>query len=649
MQSGTSGMTALSPAADGWRALDAVLDDVERLAGQPLSDPEFWDALLDRLTPLGFVHTAFWRLAPDEPPQLLRERGRAAQGNGQVRPPVLNREALRDGLPVWLDDGASVVVPIRKSDAAAGALVLEFAHAIAPTAREGFERWLAALVSFVEAFLLRQSLRTTERRLAQQHQRDDFLLAIHGGTDVTETAYRLANDGRLLLGCDRVAVALPRGGRFRVRAVSGAEHVERRSPSIRPLERLVTLLARLGQPFWHDGPQPDLPGPLADALADYLDASPALALAVIPLLEPVSAPRDGEVPSASRRCVGVLVCEQFTQPFAPDIRQAIDELREHCAAAVQHAARWRAVPMRRLWQSLARPGGAWRSFGRMLLLVVVLAALVVPLFVVETELRITARGALQPVERREVFAPVDSVVKQVLVGHGQRVAAGDLLVELRSAELDRETERLQGTLETTRKQLAAVQSERLQTRPGDADARLRQRRLTAEEEQLQEQLRGIEAQQALLAEERQALRVTSPVAGDVLTWNLQQRLMARPLRRGDALLTVANVDGPWQLELHVPARHAGFVLAAAETPQREVAYVLTASPAIERRGVLSRVAQRMETDDTGASALRITVSIDSAEAPHTPGAAAVAHVPCGRHCLGYVWFRDLIDAARTWW
>ena len=61
------------------------------------------------------------------------------------------------------------------------------------------------------------------------------------------------------------------------------------------------------------------------------------------------------------------------------------------------------------------------------------------------------------------------------------------------------------------------------------------------------------------------LNVKSPIDGQVITWDLNNRLMHRPVQRGQELLRVADPSGPWQLELQMPENHMGFVV---ETQQK---------------------------------------------------------------------------------
>ncbi len=77
------------------------------------------------------------------------------------------------------------------------------------------------------------------RSVAQQrlwNQLEGFTHQIHGSLDLREAAYAVANDGKKLVGCDRLSVAMKIGGRVLVEAVSGQEVVEQRANLIRELD-----------------------------------------------------------------------------------------------------------------------------------------------------------------------------------------------------------------------------------------------------------------------------------------------------------------------------------------------------------------------------------------------------------------------------
>ena len=52
----------------------------------------------------------------------------------------------------------------------------------------------------------------------------------------------------------------------------------------------------------------------------------------------------------------------------------------------------------------------------------------------------------------------------------------------------------------------------------------------------------------------------SPIAGQILTWDVEQLLASRPVQRGQMLLSVGDSSGPWELELRVDDDRIGHVL-----------------------------------------------------------------------------------------
>ena len=137
----------------------------------------------------------------------------------------------------------------------------------------------------------------------------------------------------------------------------------------------------------------------------------------------------------------------------------------------------------------------------------------------------------------------------------------------------------------------------------------------------------------------------SPLDGQALTWNLQELLDARPVQRGQALLTVADLDGPWELELHVPDHRAGHVLAAREALRADldVSFALAAEPGTVYQGHIEDVALSTELDEADGATVLVTVAFDRDEVQGLrPGATVMARIHCGRRSLGYVWLHDLV-------
>ncbi len=123
---------------------------------------------------------------------------------------------------------------------------------------------------------------------------------------------------------------------------------------------------------------------------------------------------------------------------------------------------------------------------------------------------------------------------------------------------------VQGQRLATIEQLAAVQREllddRRSLRPEDRN------RLAGQQAELEQKLISLEAQLAIQNEKQLQLDVKSPIDGEVVTWDLHNRLPNdRPVQRGQVLLRVADPAGDWQLEVHMPENHMGHVTSYQQT------------------------------------------------------------------------------------
>lgn len=642
-------------------AVDALLADLDKLAASAAQEESFYEVVLERLRPLGCQALAVWKANGSEGPHLAWTSLNGAQEKGHESWLEMNvsaaAKALQDGKCCIVDtaDGAvtngaaarsaAIFAPWTTATGSRGAMQAWLNQPIQSTARQGYLQLFAAIGEVLAGYASRQEQQRTQRQLEQKTKLEMFNHSLHDSLELEEVAYRIANDGRALVGCERLAVAVCQRGKCKILAVSGADHVHRRSETIGQLQRLCDRVVASGQALTYSGGPQELAPQLSAALADYLDVSPALSLLIIPLVKPA---REQETPP---RPVGALVLEQFQQPLAESSRALVDGVLPHSRQALANALAVRSIPLHRFW--LARGDEGWlpRWATRSVIALAVLTAVGATLALVPADVRLRARGELQPALRHDVFAPRDGVVTAVITSHGARVKEGDKLLEMRSPELDLELQRAAGELETTRKKLAATQSERLQMKPGDAEARVRQRRLTADEEQLHKQVAAQEERLAMLQEQQAQLTVKSPVSGEVVTWDLEQQLAARPLRRGDALLTVAQVEGAWRLELKLPGRRAGRLLAARESgaKDQQVSFRLATSPGQSFVGTVQEVAPRVEIDESGDSYLLVTVNCEGAKIPQrVPGATALARIDCGRGSLGESLFHEFLDAARLW-
>jgi len=140
------------------------------------------------------------------------------------------------------------------------------------------------------------------------------------------------------------------------------------------------------------------------------------------------------------------------------------------------------------------------------------------------------------------------------------------------------------------------------------------------------------------------------MAGTITTWDLEQLLLNRPVQRGQQMLNVANLDGPWVAELKVPDDHIGHVLdAKSRSNDMTASFQLATSRGADYTGKLRHIASRTEVSEDNRSVVRVTLDVDKKNIPDLrPGATIHAKIHCGRRSLAYVWFHDVVEAALNW-
>ena len=134
-------------------------------------------------------------------------------------------------------------------------------------------RFIADLADLATQYLKNRQMRQVMSQQRLWNQLEGFTHAIHGSLGLTETALAVANEGKRLIGCDRVSVAVKIGGRPLVEAISGQEVVERRSNLVRELSRLCKVVVASGEDLVYTGDTENLPPDIRDALELYIDES----------------------------------------------------------------------------------------------------------------------------------------------------------------------------------------------------------------------------------------------------------------------------------------------------------------------------------------------------------------------------------------
>lgn len=658
-------------AEDARRQLDSLLDELADLAEGSSAPEAFWPELLTRLVFAASAQgAAIWQLGGSRRLQPLFE-----QGFDKVYP-VVDRgvaldidacsleAALRKPKSSAIVSGGEsggparlmLAVPLTHANRPTGLLVLYQPADLPAVTQNGQLRLLDAFgeiaVHFQERRLLADFAGAEQNWKNQLH----FARDVHRELDVRRTCYRIANDGRLALDADRVSVAEWDGPTAVVQAISGIDVLNRRAAVVRKLERLATAVAKQRKPIIFRGDRENLPPQIEEALVDYLEESPARLLIAVPLLREEARDQDDPAAEQEAALVGVMIVEQLEATEVERLLSRTRSLAETAALALANAQRFEQLPLRGVMQllgvTLAQFG--WRKLSRTMRYVVPALLVLLASWLIPARFEIDVRGQLKPEVERQVFAPLDGYVDEILVKHGDLVEAGQVVAKLRSPELELKQTETAGLLAAAQSELDAVRVERTQNvrRTDDRrDSRSADRdQLSADEIRLTRRLANLQEQLQLLDAQQQGLTLVSPIAGQILNWDIEETLQARPVSRGDSLLKVAEVDGPWVLKLEAADRRTKHILTAqaeSETPL-PIAFHLVSEPGVTHQATLSEVSQVIDVgSETDEPAALLTAQFDKSEVDFLrPGVSVTGRVYCGTRSLAYVWTHELWEAVR---
>lgn len=661
-------MSAANP-ANPLVQIERFLDELEARAATAASRREFCpDFVRGLVTVCGAAGGQLWRTA-DSFPQLEVETSADeshrvwSESHGQETRPAVDRvlsgedrlilfpgreeteSHLRNGSPfAWL------IAAIRTPTQTAAVLVVMVEPSADPVLLRRLTELIGSACELASGFFTRQQLRDLTSDRTFQDGLIQAAVRFHAADSVEAMSLEIVTAARELTHCDRALLLVRSGRRLTLRASSGVESVSPRSDLANLLARLAKVVTRNCQAWSWDAGGPSGDQGEADALrVEWVDAAHSRALRLIPLFVPEEGAvpgTDNQRPVATGRPVGVLVFEWF-QAAGPDWSAGRGEaIAVHAAAALRNGLDWDRAPLaKRLrgWRRTLSP----RSLTRGSLVLGGLAILAAALLFIRAELRIEAPGELLPVKRTSIFAPRDGTVRELFVDTGSDVRPGDRLLTLDNEQLDLDAQRVEGEIQTALKQRLAIETSRLENRPSDRDGPQRASRLTAELEEVEEQLRSLEKQRKLLDEQQRALELVATSGGRVLTWNARTLLDHRPVRRGQKLLTVADLSGPWELRLAIPDHRSGHVqrALAGQHPELPVDFTLASEPGISRRAMLVSVGTSAEVREVGERpSVEGVVPIGAGTvAEPRPGVSVVARIHCGRYPLWYVWFHELWD------
>ncbi len=518
-------------------------------------------------------------------------------------------------------------------------------------------RFVGDLCDLAGQYLKNRQMRQMMSQQRLWNQLETFTHGIHGSLDMKEACFAVANDGKRLVGSDRLSVALKVGGRTMIEAVSGQEVVEQRANLIREMTRLGKAVIRSGEDLVYTGNTEGFAPDLRDCLEGYVDESGSKAVIVTLLHKP-------ETDTTKDKVVfGCIIAEQIGDEMAPTDAHA------RCEVVARHAstALWNASEYDKAFLPILKlVGSPWRFFrGRTLAKILAVLAGIVTLVLVLTfvpwRLTIEGKGSLLPDLRRNLYAPVAGIVLNVPVDHGQLVKEGEVVCELESKELQKEKTKLNAAINEAASQVKSLERQIRSSSSGQGreDEKIQ---LGAQQAEARIKAASSVKQLQIVEEQIASLLIRATQDGIITTWEPQKNLKGRPVEIGTELIQIAAVSGEWVMEVEIPDDDMGPVLDAQSKLRAEIAagtkkpgstleaYFVTATdPEHRYPGYVRQVGAKAETVET-KHVVKVTVGFSekvradflSRNQTLRPGSEVRARVQCGEARLAYVLLRDVV-------
>jgi len=678
------------------RRLSRRLDEVARMCETDVPPPVFYGEMLKRLLEsLAAPAGAIWAKTPQGNLQLqfqinMKEVGFDRDEQSREGHDELLRHAMmkpgplhlppRSGMGAHVEGKAApgnptdfllLIVPIMLNEQAHG-LIEVWQGANRPrNAVQGFLQFMNLMAELATRYQRNQMLGQMTGQQQLWTQLEACARQIHGSLNPVEVSYHVANEGRRLIECDRVSVALRYGRKTTIECVSGTDVVEKRSNLVRLQRKLADRVLNWGEKLSFIGTKDDaLPPKVSDALDAYLAESGSKLLVIQPLKD--EREKDSKLPPRA-----ALVMECFDPPAEPQqIIARLDVVARHATSALYNSVEHKRIPMRFVWMPLAKMqeglGGKARAISA--LVVVLLSALISALVLVPYPLKLASNGQLLPQVRQKIYSKRDiATIKFFQVRQGQVVNEHDALVEMFDQTLLKEINELQASIdglnETIRYYEKAEKDERDPMRQGE----FKKNRNTADSERTAklELLKHLREEHNPIAGKAGYFMLQAPrfspndatlvqkTQWKILNSNNLREDEERQVKGSDEILRLGATDGPWEIELKVPQKHIGQVREAYDhlkVDELDVDFLLQTDKTKTYRGRLNRNkigAQADPSRDDNNESESVVVARVRIEGDNIPadmqlppnmllsGVEVHAKVRCGNRAMGYSLFYGL--------
>lgn len=597
------------------RQINRLAEEIAHLSEMDLAPPEYYGEFLQRiLAALGAPAGAVWIRTPQGNLQLQYQinmgqigLGRTDESRG-MHDELLRQTAMK-GQPAIVPPNSSsgdkgpgnptdyfiLIAPIVYDKQVAGMVEVWHDPMRGPDAQRGFLQFLMKMAGLASGYTRNHQLRQMVGQQQVWVQLENFSRQIHASLNPTEVSYLVANEGRRLVECDRVSVAIRTAMHPQVQAISGADVVEKRSNLVQLMRKLFEEVLIWGERLVYSGTKDDtLPPGVLKALDAYLAESNSKLLVVLPL-------KDDRETNSKKPPRSALMMESFEPTAAAEQMLArLEVIGRHSTAALYNAAEYKRIPLRFLWYPLAKLqeglGGKTRA-----IVAASVAAAVLLLFAmifVPYPLKMEAKGSLLPIDRQFVYPVSEGYVKYIdpSLKSGSYVSAGRELFRLYDQGLAQKIANLQAEINQAQNNINAHR----QNQPGDAgDAAFKRQEATITRDAKQKELAELIERTNADKIHRGEFTVRAPMSGVVLTPDFRENLINRFVKPNEPLLRIGKTEEntrhrqikQWEVELKIPQKHVGQVRNAynnfAAGTDLDVDLLLATAPTRTYTGKLS--------------------------------------------------------------
>lgn len=662
-----------------------LAEDIARLSLTDLATSDYYLQFLERIllalaAPAGFIWVRteqgnFQQQCQHNPGSLDLE----LSGTARVLRDEVLRQAIQQAKPIYLPPKDSAESPTDSATANPSPWAMLLAPILLNQQVEGVvEVWQnpqrdPTVIPSMMQFLVRMTdlatISLVYRQQRKHHevqqqigdQLDAFAQRIHGSLNPTEVGYLLANEGRILVGCDRLSVAVRRGRQARIEAISGVDTVDQRSNLVRRMRRLCDRVLDWGEKLVYRGvPDASLPPEVLRDLDAYLEEGHSKLLVVFPLHDE----REKKVYAKPR---SALVMECFESAAPPEMLEGrLTEIAKHATTALYNASSHRAIPLRFLWHPVARvqEGLGGKTKAIVASIATALLTLIIVLVFVPYPLKMDAKGQLLPEERRWVYSPVEGQVVRFEEGvqPGSLVAESQHLILMFDVQLEHKLVQLQGEIAAAQQDIAALNKQL------NAAATEQDRLRFSADKQQKESLRDRKTWELRALRERTRsdpsrpgnFWIEAPRRGTILSFDFKEPLTNRQVKPSEPLLRIGDKEQRWEIELKIPQKHMGHILRGfpGDDPQAEldVDLLVISAPTRTFKGKLARFKLAAEANPNKEDANEAEPVVLALVRIDGPGIAAEERIPqellivgtevhskirCDNRAMGYSLFHGL--------